>query len=546
MLVASFILSDPSIPGREIMPSFARALRWIIALYTGSLAVTLEFGCGRKCDVCDSAPGQIRPTIDDPPNPNAVREFRAVFVTTAWHLDWPEQPNTAREEIHRLVERTRELNCNVIMLQVRAFADRIHKKTTLEPPEPWSKALNNGNDPDPNFDPLSEWIDACHASGIELHLWVNPFRVDPNHIPGNPPLPTVPGDFTYLDASDARVQNYLLGVIEDLIRYKSGMMTGPDTEGTFKAKTTGGEGPDGLIFDHYMPPPPFKPPTQPSGAAPQATRRAGTSVPRNPSLDAFIKNVFTLCKAEKVEFGISPAQTDPNEIDPNAAEWVKKPWCHYVVPEVYVERGPGNPNKFEKNLKKWLDVTSQPKPIVVAGLYTTKVQAKKGAPWKAQEILGQIKDARKLKGHHGKQAAGQAHYSWRALRSKDHGGPKPPDHDIGDKLKKKPGNDDDRYDEPRLPPEYRDDLDSDPPDAPNIVITVNQAGVYTATFEEPVGVREPVRFWAVWLRNDGKWEPMKLYGKNTPVPFTSEVAEVAARGIDRYNRVGALARKEVP
>src|SRR5690606_34210259 len=82
---------------------------------------------------------------------------------------------------------------------------------------------------------------------------------------------------------------------------------------------------------------------------------------------------------------------------------------------------------------KWLDKIPNAQdgftPLVVSGLFATRVQSPapdSDNPWQALEIINQISESRKphttrvnLKG------SGQAHYSWSALRSPDHGGPGP-------------------------------------------------------------------------------------------------------------------------
>ena len=34
-----------------------------------------------------------------------------------------------------------------------------------------------GNRPENGFDPLAYWVERAHALGLELHAWVNPFRI---------------------------------------------------------------------------------------------------------------------------------------------------------------------------------------------------------------------------------------------------------------------------------------------------------------------------------------------------------------------------------
>src|SRR5262245_6870988 len=137
MVVASTRLILTSLPQETSMRS-STALRLVPVhvMFVSSVGlVVLQAGCLR--------PHEARRT-DRPPPP--IRELRGVFVTTAYNIDWPPRPGlhwrVQSDEINAIVNRARELHCNVIFLQVRAFGDRIHRHTTLPAPEPWSAALN--------------------------------------------------------------------------------------------------------------------------------------------------------------------------------------------------------------------------------------------------------------------------------------------------------------------------------------------------------------------------------------------------------------------
>ena len=63
---------------------------------------------------------------------------------------------------------------NAIIFQVRPECDALYPSTL----EPWSRFLTGqqGRAPQPYWDPLQWMIDQCHARGMELHAWINPYR----------------------------------------------------------------------------------------------------------------------------------------------------------------------------------------------------------------------------------------------------------------------------------------------------------------------------------------------------------------------------------
>ena len=67
------------------------------------------------------------------------REFRGVWVTTVLNLDFPSKPGLANAELMReidyIVEHSRSLGLNAIILQVRPAGDAIYPSALF----PWSQ-----------------------------------------------------------------------------------------------------------------------------------------------------------------------------------------------------------------------------------------------------------------------------------------------------------------------------------------------------------------------------------------------------------------------
>ena len=106
---------------------------------------------------------------------NPKYEFRASWMTTGYGLDWPRQ-KTAEAQKAELQQKLDALvagNHNAVCLQVRSFSDAIYKSSY----EPWADCLTGTRGKDPGYDPLAFAIEEAHKRGLELHVWVNPFRV---------------------------------------------------------------------------------------------------------------------------------------------------------------------------------------------------------------------------------------------------------------------------------------------------------------------------------------------------------------------------------
>src|SRR5215203_5491726 len=116
--------------------------------------------------------------------PVAEKEFRAVWVATVANINWPSKPGLSTEhqqqEAIALLDFLKAHHFNAVIFQVRPQADALYKSSL----EPWSYYLSGiqGKAPEPYYDPLEFWIEAAHDRGLELHVWLNPYRA--HHVAG--------------------------------------------------------------------------------------------------------------------------------------------------------------------------------------------------------------------------------------------------------------------------------------------------------------------------------------------------------------------------
>ena len=106
-------------------------------------------------------------------------EFRATWLATVTSIDWPKtkaKDDASRlkqqQELTTILDKLQAGNMNACYLQVRSLCDAMYKSSY----EPWSAALTDTRGKDPGYDPLAFAIEEAHKRGLELHIWVNPFR----------------------------------------------------------------------------------------------------------------------------------------------------------------------------------------------------------------------------------------------------------------------------------------------------------------------------------------------------------------------------------
>ena len=106
-------------------------------------------------------------------------QFRAVWVSTVYRLDYPSQattdPAVLKADADKILQTCADLGMTAVILQVRPSADALYPSNYY----PWSADLTGrqGQAPADGFDPLEYWVEQAHALGLELHAWINPFRV---------------------------------------------------------------------------------------------------------------------------------------------------------------------------------------------------------------------------------------------------------------------------------------------------------------------------------------------------------------------------------
>ncbi|MDL2274365.1 family 10 glycosylhydrolase, partial [Oscillospiraceae bacterium OttesenSCG-928-G22] len=147
-----------------------RVKRKLALLLAAVLFLPLVLGTGEAAAANDSAANGFV-TADE--------EFRGMWVATVLNLDYPSKSGLSvaamKTEAIRILDNCKSMGFNAVVFQVRPSGDALYKSSIF----PWSEVLTGtqGRAPEGGFDPLKFWIDEAHARGLELHAWINPFRV---------------------------------------------------------------------------------------------------------------------------------------------------------------------------------------------------------------------------------------------------------------------------------------------------------------------------------------------------------------------------------
>ena len=286
-------------------------------------------------------------TTTNPAEPKAEREFRAAWVATVANINWPSKPglpvDSQKTEAIRLLDFLKNNNFNAVVFQVRPQADALYKSDL----EPWSYYLTGtqGKAPEPFYDPLQFWIDAAHDRGLELHVWLNPYRS--HHKSGGPVTESsivkrkpelnvfLKDGYWWFDPSLKATKEHSTAVVMDIVkRYDIDGVHFDDYFYPYREYNKGEDFPDSASYAAY----------QANGG------KLSRGDWRRDAVNSFIENLYKQIKKEKkrVKFGLSPFgiwrpgypegiccfdQYDVLYAD--AKRWLNKGWIDYFTPQLY-------------------------------------------------------------------------------------------------------------------------------------------------------------------------------------------------------------------
>lgn len=103
-------------------------------------------------------------------------ETRGVWFSTVANIDFSpsEDPEVLKAYFKGVVAKVKEFNMNTVVFQVRPTNDAFYKSAL----NPWSRFITGTEGKDPGFDVLGFFIEEAKKHNIEVHAWINPYRVN--------------------------------------------------------------------------------------------------------------------------------------------------------------------------------------------------------------------------------------------------------------------------------------------------------------------------------------------------------------------------------
>lgn len=273
-------------------------------------------------------------------------EKRAMFISYIELCKYVKNSDvdTSKKNILQMIKNIDELGFNMIILQVRSFNDAIYESKIF----PWSITVSTVEGVSPGYDILEYFIKSSHKYDIELHAWINPYRVRTNSdvstiTESNPAYKYINTDYLYVNngiylnpAKDEVIDLIVDGVDEILKKYDI----------------------DGISFDDY-----FYPDDTISVNDYNSYIKNNSYITfseyRLMKVNEMVEKVHKVCKEKDKIFGISPSgniSNNYNDIYADVKKWGSSDkYVDYLMPQIYYGFF-NEAQAFQSVLQEWEDI----------------------------------------------------------------------------------------------------------------------------------------------------------------------------------------------
>ncbi|MGQ1787809.1 glycoside hydrolase family 10 protein [Saccharicrinis sp. GN24d3] len=278
------------------------------------------------------------------------REMRAVWIASVANIDWPSKSGLSvemqKDEMIELLDLAKAYKMNTVVFQIRPASDAFYPSAL----EPWSQWLigEQGQAPEPFYDPLQFTIEECKMRGLDIQVWLNPYRAvfdtARSSISENHPTRLHPewfvsyGKKSYFNPGLPETRNHVASVVADIVRRYA--VDGIHFDDYFYPyRIAGKDFQDQEAFEMY----------------PRGFEPGDKEDWRRDNVDLIIKQLHdTIEKINPhIEFGISPfgvwrnqskdprgsatsaGQTNYDDLYADVLKWDKEGWIDYVTPQIY-------------------------------------------------------------------------------------------------------------------------------------------------------------------------------------------------------------------
>lgn len=275
-------------------------------------------------------------------------EKRAVFISYIELGNYlrGKDEETIKNAIDDMLDNVKNFDFNMVILQVRSFSDAIYPSSIF----PSSRSVVNNEGDELPFDILKYFIKKAHQKDLELHAWINPYRIsndtDTSIISKENPaykllntssVKVIDNVGIYYNPASSEVESLILEGVEEIIKNYDV---------------------DGIHFDDYFYPKSNDIDSTDYEKAYKDNNSLTLQEYRLNTISSLIRKTYKLIKSydKSLVFGISPDGNIDNNYNSNYVDTRKfcteEGYLDYIMPQVYY--GFLNSTKpFEDTVKSW-------------------------------------------------------------------------------------------------------------------------------------------------------------------------------------------------
>ncbi len=271
------------------------------------------------------------------PKPDTGKEMRTVWVSYIElnNMLKNKSAGNARAVIDGIMENAKSYGLNAVIFHVRANSDAYYKSKIFNSAAAVKTLIDTEG-----FDPLTYAVQAAHSRGLELHAWVNPYRIGSSTSYAKCSDYFASGGKYYYNPASSAAQKLILDGIDEIVRNYDV---------------------DGIQFDDYFYPDDENVIPESSPAAfEKSDYEGGISIGdwRRSHVSQLIASTYSKVHNARKNcvFGVSPGSNlshNYSKLYADIAAWIKqKGYVDYICPQIYF----GFLNKsqpFESTVNSW-------------------------------------------------------------------------------------------------------------------------------------------------------------------------------------------------
>ncbi|MEG2733412.1 MAG: family 10 glycosylhydrolase [Clostridium sp.] len=358
---------------------FASVMLAAILTLSGSM-IALAGPSEQQTDIPARGPAQVGASTQTSGVVQAPEgELQGVWLSYLDWNKWPKDYKGFKQAVDSTMNTCAANGLNAVFVQVRPDGDAMYPSKYF----PWSKFASGKQGKNPGYDPFAYVVQSAHSRGLQVHAWINPFRIT-GYLNRYSDLSSDNPAIVWANDSDSSNDRWTL-IHQGEYYYNPAIWQVRQRIIDGVKEVVQNYDVDGIHFDDY-----FYPGVNDANEAlwfdkPEYTAsgsRLSISNWRRDNINQLMRGVYSTIKEIKpnVVFGVSPEGylsnlRLENRLFVDIDTWMTKPgYIDYIMPQIYwgfeakTANGQSAPYAYSNCLNDWIDLKKKGNVTLYAGL----------------------------------------------------------------------------------------------------------------------------------------------------------------------------------